>query len=183
MSRILLILAEGFEEVEALTPIDILRRLGHEVVIAGLSSLEVCGAHKVRIKADILLNKVQSAEFAAVILPGGMPGAKNLYDSDEVLRVLKLAYGAGAILAAICASPIVLARAGLLAGTRFTAYPGFEEYFPTTKPTGKLVEQDGRIITGCGPGAAIAFSGRIAAAIGTDAARLKELAAGMFINF
>lgn len=181
MPQILIILADGFEESEAVITIDVLRRLDFDVTAAGLDRRQVTGAHQLTVAADALLAECHAADFDAIVLPGGMPGARHLYESDPVLKSLKAAYGAGRLCAAICAAPIVLARAGLLAGRTFTAYPGFEEYFSGGKPTGKPTEVDGRIITGRGPGATFAFAARIAVELGRSEA-VKTLYHGMFVT-
>jgi 4-methyl-5(b-hydroxyethyl)-thiazole monophosphate biosynthesis len=160
-----ILLAEGFEEIEAVTPADILRRLGLNVLLIGVSSKQVKGSHGIEITSDATLNKVKNEIPAALILPGGMPGAKNL-DSNADVRNLILKTSAGdKIIAAICAAPMVIGRLGLLNGKNAVCFPGFEEYLTGAKILNDSVVRDGNIITAKGPGAAAAFGFEIGAAL------------------
>lgn len=164
--KTILLLADGFEESEAVITVDVLRRLGVAVEIAAIGdSLEVRGAHDIVLRAEKFLADVNQADYSCVILPGGMPGAANLRANPGVIRLVQTIHAKGGIAAAICAAPMVLARAGLLAGRRFTGYPGFDADFGGA-PTGKPAESDGRVITGRGPGATFAFAAAVAAALG-----------------
>src|SRR5262245_32831309 len=127
MPTVLVPLAEGFEEVEAVTLIDLLRRADIEVTVAALKSSPVRGAHGLAIEADSTLERVKDRDFDMVALPGGMPGAKHLREDARVLKLLQRTAEQGKITAAICAAPTALAAAGLLDGRRATAYPGFLE--------------------------------------------------------
>ncbi len=166
MKKVVFVLAEGFEEIEAVTPIDFLRRLNIAVTVAGLNAREVTGAHGIGLKADCVLADVNPAEIGMLVLPGGMPGSKNLRDSDLVIRLLQQVYAAGGHVAAICAAPIALARAGLLDGRRMTSHPSVEGQFGMASHTGNMTETDGRVITGKGPGASFEFGRRLAEALG-----------------
>ncbi len=178
--NILILLADGFEEVEALIPADVFRRLGFQVTLAAVGgSATVTGSHNIRITADERLADVPFDAFDALLLPGGMPGSRNLRDSERVLALVRKSVEAGRMTAAICAAPIVLERAGVLKGRRYTMYPGFEAEM-SAPPTGNLVEQDGNLITGKGPGAAFAFAAKIASALGSDAESLYR--DGMFVQ-
>ena len=178
--NIVILLADGFEEIEALVPADVLRRLGFQVTLAAVGGERtVAGAHGIRVTADARLTELPQDGFDAVILPGGMPGSRNLRDSALVLSRVRAMTEAGRIVAAICAAPIALAKAGVLAGRRYTMYPGFEPEMPSA-PTGNLVERDGDLITGKGPGAAFAFAAEIASALGADARGLYR--DGMFVR-
>ena len=181
MKRILLILADGFEEIEALGTADVLRRLEMAVTLAGLNSRSVTGAHGMVVTADCELCAVADDGFDAVILPGGMPGAANLDKSLLVDKVLKKAASNRQIIAAICAAPFVLAKRGLLDGKRFTMYPGFESELGGLTYTGEPGEVDGNIITGKGPGAVFAFAGAGAGALGKGV-ECEKLYQGMFID-
>lgn len=157
--KILMILAEGFEEIEAVTPVDILRRAGAEVVMAGLQSKMVKGAQGICVETDCLLSEFQE-EFDMIILPGGMPGASHLKHSEQVLALLQKAQSSDKWIAAICASPsMALIKAGVLEGKKATCYPGFEKNFP---PTVSFVHDrvvvDGRVVTSRAPGTALEFS-------------------------
>ena len=181
MEKILLILADGFEEIEALGTADILRRLGLEVITASLKPGLVTGAHNMKIAADADLSTLIEENFAAVILPGGMPGAANLDKSPVVTAVLEKADRENKVIAAICAAPFVLAKRGLLNGKRFTMYPGFESELGGLTYTSNPAETDGRIITGRGPGAVFEFAKHLAASLGM-ADGCKKLYQGMFIE-
>ncbi|HNV86361.1 MAG TPA: DJ-1/PfpI family protein [Candidatus Omnitrophota bacterium] len=157
--KALIILAEGFEEIEALTPIDVLRRAEVEVVIAGLTGKTVRGSHGVRLAADLVLNEYKG-EPDALILPGGMPGSANLGQSKEVAGWIKKMADEGKMVAAICAAPaLVLAPTGILDGRKATCYPGCERHFPSAvKFTQDRVCVDGNLITSQGPGSAFEFA-------------------------
>ncbi len=161
---VLLFLAEGFEEIEALTPADILRRAGFDVKTAAVGgSRTVVGSHGIPVIADVLAEDALAyldAEDAleAVILPGGMPGAKNLDADGTVDKIVRFAAEKGILLAAICAAPLVLGRRGLLAGRRATCYPGFENELSGALVTGARTATDGHFVTGCGMGAAVEFA-------------------------
>ena len=150
-------LADGFEEMEALAPVDILRRAGVKVKTVGVTGEIVTGSHLIPVKSDITVDKIElDHELDMIVLPGGMPGSKNLRDEDRVLQLVRTMAAEGKIAAAICAAPIVLEKAGVLNGVRYTMYPGFEAEM-SSAPTGNLTEVCGNIITGKGPGAAFAF--------------------------
>jgi len=183
MQKILLILADGFEEIEALGTADILRRLKFEVVLAGLTARNVTASHGVRVTADALLAEIDPAEFAAAVLPGGLPGATNLRADDRVRDLLRSFHSAGKVTAAICAAPIVLARAGLLDNCRFTMYPaeGLFQYLGAgLRPLPDLAVTDGTVVTGKGPGATPAFAAAIARALGLAEKTIAAELAAMF---
>jgi len=124
MKKIAIILADGVEETEFIAVGDVLRRLSMEVVVAGLNGLEVKGGHGFGLKADRLLAECSPAEFDAVFLPGGMGGALAMYHSVAVFEFITELARSGKVVSAICAAPMVLGKAGLLDGKRFTMYPG-----------------------------------------------------------
>lgn len=179
--KIVMVLAPGFEEAEAVMTADVLRRMGFDLVLAGLNNLEVIGAHDIKIVADAELAELNALDFRAVVLPGGMPGAMNLRDSDELMKFTCAVYADGGVAAAICAAPIALARFGLIDGKTITTYPGFEDYLNGNVPTGRMTERDGRIVSGKGPGAAFAFAGRIAEALG-EGDKIAKIFEGMFVK-
>ncbi len=155
----LVVLADGFEEIEAVTPIDILRRAGVEVIIAGVGKRTITGAHGITIEADLLLEQYQELPDA-LVLPGGMPGAKNLQDSEALSGLIQKMKKAGKLIGAICAAPaLVLSKAGVLEGRKATCYPGFEKDFgPKVTFSPERVVRDGMIVTSRGPGTALEFS-------------------------
>ncbi len=149
-------LADGFEEVEAIVPIDILRRAGAEVKTVGVGGKIISGGHGVKIEADIECSQPLD-EIEAIVLPGGMPGTLNLEKSEIVQNVIDAAAKNGAVIAAICAAPSILGHKGLLRGKKAVCYPGFEKDLAGAKVMTSQVCEDGNLITGNGPGAAFAF--------------------------
>ena len=165
--RAAVIFMNGFEEVEGLTVVDMLRRLDITCDIVGKAS-EVTVAHNITIKSDRLLEEIKSEEYDAVILPGGLPGATNLRDDEKVMTILKEINIDGKIVAAICAA-IALERAGVLEGKEFTAYPGVGENIKGGKFKEELVVKDGNVITSRGPATSMEFAFIIAEALGVNA--------------
>lgn len=172
MARVLVPLAEGFEEIEAVTVIDLLRRAGIEVCVARAgpepdSSLTavpgaglVVGSHGIAVQADSRLAEVDEADFEMIVLPGGMPGAAHLKNDARIVEMLRRASARGGYVAAICAAPSVLAHAGILDGRAATSFPGFldSESTPGLQLSMAPVVIDGRIVTSRGPGTAIDFA-------------------------
>ena len=180
MAKVYVFLADGFEDVEALIPIDVLRRGGVDVItVSTTEDLIVESAHGVGIRADMMFTACDFSDADLLMLPGGMPGATNLFDHEGVCQALKLQAAAGKKIAAICASPaVVLAQLGLLDGKRATCYPGFEQMFKAADYTGELVTVDGLITTGEGPAAAFPYAYTILADL-TDQATADQIAEGM----
>jgi 4-methyl-5(b-hydroxyethyl)-thiazole monophosphate biosynthesis len=178
--KIAVILADGFEEIEAAVPINVLRRLEFEVVIAGLSKT-VNGSHGIKIQADCLLSELSGTEFDAIFLPGGMPGAANLRDSSDVLSLVRKVNAKGGIVSAICAAPIALKAAGVIEGKTVTSHPSVKNELKGCIHTGNLTETDGNIVTGKGPGAAFEFAVKVASALG-KAAEADALMKNMFVT-
>jgi protein deglycase len=160
MPRVLVPLAEGFEELEAITVTDLLRRAGIEVVSAGLQEGPVRASRGTLVVPDTTLAAVAEDAFDMIVLPGGLPGADNLDADPRVHALLQRLAGAGGYTAAICAAPRVLANAGLLDGRSATAYPGTlsGERYPRVQMLEAPVVADGRVITSRGPGTAIDFA-------------------------
>jgi len=157
------LLANGFEEIEALTPVDLLRRAGAEVALVGVGSETVTGSHGIPVKTDMsaeaVLEKLSAGEkIEMLVLPGGMPGAKNLDESPVVDAILKCAVKADAYTAAICAAPMIFGKRGMLQGKKAVCYPGFEEYLRGAAVQDCGCVRDGKIITGQAMGAAVEFS-------------------------
>lgn len=154
-----LLLADGFEEIEALTPVDILRRAGIEVKTYSVNGdLCVCGSHNIMVDADDIIENVDYESVEAVILPGGMPGSDNLENSSDVQDLLSFASENGKLICAICAAPKVLGKFGYLQGKKATCFPGFEEKLIGAEATGERVVTDGNVITSKGMGTAMDFS-------------------------
>ena len=149
----------GFEEVEAVTPMDYLRRAGIEVILAGVSGEYITGAHGITLKTDLDVAGTEDLELNAVVLPGGMPGAENIAASGDALRLILRVFHAGGLIAAICAAPaVVLDPLGVLKNKQATCYPGFEKRFMDAAYVQDRVVLDGNVITSCGPGCAADFS-------------------------
>lgn len=175
MKKAFVFLAEGFEEVEAVTPIDFLRRAGIEVASVGVGGERVTGSHGVEIKADIQLSDLNgelAAGADALVFPGGMPGASNLAAEERINALIRDFNSSGRLLAAICASPaVIFAPLGVLNGKTATCYPGMEELFGKDVTfTEERVATDGNIITSRGPGTAIEFSAAVAGYLSGPAA-------------
>ena len=197
VKKVLVLLAEGFEEVEAVTPVDYLRRAGIEVTVAAVGnadSLLVKGSHGIQIAADAALEslaaegKLDAVDWDGVVVPGGLPGADNLAASAETGAFLTAMSAAGKLVCAICASPArVLAPLGLLAGKAFTCYPGEEAKVFAAGPTADgaqwkedRVLRDGSLITSRGAGTAGEFSCAIAAAL-VSTAEAEKLAGRLLL--
>jgi 4-methyl-5(b-hydroxyethyl)-thiazole monophosphate biosynthesis len=159
MSRVLVPLAPGFEEIEAVTVIDLLRRAGIEVHTASLDGPQVTGSHGITVTADIALDAARADDYGMIVLPGGMPGADHLKRDARVIALLRRFAADGRYTAAICAAPGVLAHAGLLEGRAATSFPGFlsEESAPGIRLRTDPVVIDGTVATSRGPGTAMEF--------------------------
>lgn len=158
-----LFLAPGFEEIEALATLDILRRCGLSVTTISVTGRRmVIGVHDIAVMADDLFRVSSLENSEGLILPGGMPGAQNLMQHDGLIRILSAHYQKGTLIAAICAAPMILGQRGMLKGRVATCYPGFESYLEGAEITSELVAVSDNIITGKGPGAAIPFAFEIA---------------------
>ncbi len=162
---ILEFLADGFEEIEALTPIDVLRRAGLDVKTVAVgkeNDKSVVGAHGISVVADITSGEafglLKNNNLEMIILPGGMPGAKNLDESSVVDLFVSRAAKDGAYIASICAAPMIPGKRGLLRGRRAVCYPGFEKYLDGALPFDGKVAVDGKYVTACGMGAALEFA-------------------------
>lgn len=160
MPRVLVPLAGGFEEIEAVTVIDLLRRANIEVVAASLVPGRVKGSHGIALEPDMELDAALAGDFDMIVLPGGMPGAANLAADPRIIAVLRRMAEDGRPTAAICAAPSVLAKAGLLEGRRATSFPGFlsAESAAGIRLTDEPVVSDGTVITSRGPGTAMDFA-------------------------
>jgi len=150
------LLVDGFEEIEAIEPIDILRRGGVGVKTVGVYDKYATGSHNIRVEADITIDEVSVEDMELLMLPGG-PGHGLLEESEKAKELIFAAVEKGAFLTAICASPSILGKLGLLEGKKATCFPGFEEFLKGAKVSLAKVERDGKIITGKGAGAAAEF--------------------------
>lgn len=151
-------LADGFEEVEALTPIDMLRRVGVEVVTAGVGKTDIVGAHNITVKADILASDVIAENAEMIVLPGGWPGTPNLQADESVQNAIDVMVRTNGYIAAICAAPMILGEKGLLKGKKATCFFGFEDKLIGADFIGVPVCVDGKIITARSAGVALDFA-------------------------
>ncbi|MBQ8497634.1 MAG: DJ-1/PfpI family protein [Clostridia bacterium] len=158
MKKVILFFANGTEEVEALTAVDLLRRAGAEVTVAGVGGPTVTGSHGIRITADTKAEDIVSFDFDMVVIPGGLPGTTHLDENAIVDKTLCEVHKNGGFLAAICAAPLVLGKRGYLENKEAICYPGFEGYLAGARISEKRVCIDGNVITGAGAGVATDFA-------------------------
>lgn len=172
MKRAVVFLANGSEEVEALTPVDYLRRAGVEVTVAGIGERDILGAHGIRMTADIAVYDIEET-FDCVVVPGGGEGSKAIAQDEDAREIIRRHFAAGKLTAAICAAPVVVLgkSCGILTGRHFTCYPGLEKDDCGGKFRGDRVVTDGNLITARAPGCAGEFAyAIIASLLGRDAA-------------
>ena len=154
-----ILLADGFEEIEALAPCDMLRRAGVEVRLVSVTEkLHVRGTHGISIMADLTVSEMNSRDIDMLVFPGGMPGTKNLDEHPRTDLLVRHCLDRNAYLAAICAAPMILGKRGVLAGKKAICFPGFEKYLAGAEiMEGERVVRDGNIVTAVGAGAAVDF--------------------------
>jgi len=181
MKKVALFLANGFEEIEALGTVDILRRAGIPVQTVSITNEKsVTGAHRITVLADTTFPEANFSGVDVLVLPGGMPGAKNLNEQETLKKKVKEHAEKGKIVAAICAAPMVLGGLGLLEGKKATCYPGFESELIGAKVTGDNVSVDKNIVTGKGPGLVFEFALELVETIAGAGTR-KEVQEGLLI--
>ncbi|HML73084.1 MAG TPA: DJ-1/PfpI family protein [Anaerohalosphaeraceae bacterium] len=182
MAKVLVPIADGIEELESVTIIDVLRRAGAQVTVASVSTaLQVTASRKTKLVADAMIQDCAGMTFDAIILPGGMPGAEHLRDSAPLIELLKQQVLAGRLYGAICASPaVVLARHGFLKGRKATCYPSMETQLPDASAAAKRVVIDHHCITSQGPGTAMDFALAVVEAL-FGAERRRQVAEPMLV--
>jgi 4-methyl-5(b-hydroxyethyl)-thiazole monophosphate biosynthesis len=159
MKTVLVPLAEGCEEMEAITITDILTRAGAKVITAGLTEGPVKASRGANLLPDTTLSRVLNESFDLIVLPGGLPGAHNLAENQQLIQMIIQRHEEQRLISAVCAAPRVLAIAGILNGTTITSYPGsLADLNETWINTGNAIEIDGHIVTGRGPGVVLDFS-------------------------
>ncbi|WP_040211143.1 DJ-1 family glyoxalase III [Clostridium polynesiense] len=168
MKSIIVMLAEGFEEIEALTVVDVMRRAGVKCNMCSLKGKQVTGSHGIKVEADTDLNSSELVSYDGIVLPGGMPGAENLKNNLQVVELVKEYYSNGKIVAAICAAPIVLEKAGIIRGKKITSFPDFKEKLDNSIYNEDMVVEDENIITSRGPATALPFSYAILKKLGLN---------------
>ena len=156
--KIMVPFADGFEEIEAITNIDVLRRAEINVITISLEKKIVEGAHNIEFITEGNINDVDITQLEGIVLPGGMPGAVNLRDDKKIIDIVKELYKNNKLIGAICAAPIVLEKAGIINDKKVTSYPGFENKLKSCEYKSDRVVIDGNIITGRGPGTALEFA-------------------------
>lgn len=181
-NKVLIFAAEGFEELEALTVVDVLRRSDVEVDVCSLGDILITGAHGIQVKADITMEQLDENKYNAVVLPGGMPGTLNLKNNGKVLEVIKSFNKLGKLVCAICAAPMVLECADILKGKKATSYPDFIDSSCGCTYCEELVVRDNNIITSRGPATAIYFAVEILRALKGQEA-VDKIKNDMLINF
>ncbi len=176
-------LAEGFEEIEAVVPIDILRRLKIDVCTIGVTGKYVTGSHGITFKADKVFSETDFGDISAVVLPGGMPGTLNLQNSKELNELLLRCAEKKVLISALCAAPSVLGKLSLLKGREFTCYPSFEEGIDGIYINKPLVisQKEGTVITAWGPGAAYKFGFALSEYILKDKCAVEKLKKSMMM--
>ncbi|WP_289054935.1 DJ-1 family glyoxalase III [Carboxylicivirga marina] len=159
MKRVIIFLADGFEEVEALTPVDVLRRANVEVTTVSITeNKQVCGSHNISVLADQTFNSTDFSNIDALILPGGMPGTHNLNAHAELKKVILDFANKGKLIGAICAAPLILGELDLLKNKNAVCYPGFEAHLKGANISSAKTIQDGNVITANAIGASMQFS-------------------------
>lgn len=181
MKSICIFLAEGFEEMEAMFPLDIMRRGGLNVkTVSVTGNKTVVSSHQVPVVADELFENVKEEDIEMIVLPGGLPGAVNLDEHAGLDKLIMSFAAAGKPLAAICAAPLVYGKRGLLKGKKATCYPGFDKHLEGAEYTGNMVEVADNFILGKGPGAASDFGFAILEKFASSE-KVREVKAGMLI--
>ena len=159
-------LANGFEDIEALAPVDLMRRAGIEVKTVGVGGSNITTSHRVTVKTDMTINElVFGSDLEMIVLPGGMPGTLNLENDMELQHTIDYCVENDKFIGAICAAPSILGHKGLLEGKKATCYPGFEKDLLGAEFTGEKVVQDGKIITSRGAGACLEFGLKLVEAL------------------
>jgi len=176
MKRVAVLLVEGFEEIEALTVVDIIRRAKVKCDMVGIETLSVIGSHNIEVKCDKVISD-DINEYDLIVLPGGMPGSLNLKNSEKVINAIKYFNKHNKLLGVICAAPIVLAKADVIRGRDITSYPGYEEELKGCNYKEDEVVVDGNIITSRGPATAMSFSYKLLEILGYDS--YKEISKAM----
>lgn len=179
MAKVAVMFAPGCEEVEGLTIVDVLRRMGIETTMVGLEGIHVPGAHGIELTCDAVMND-KLLNYDVVAFPGGRGGAQRLRDNDQLMKLMQQRNEAGKWDAAMCAAPIALARYGLLDNHDYTCFPGINEEIAKVAPTAHfkeditVVDTAGKIITSRGPATALAFAYQIAEVLGYDTVKIKH---------
>jgi len=158
MKNSVIFLANGFEEIEALTVVDVLRRANLKCDMCSIDDIKVTGSHGINISADLTISALIPEDYNCLILPGGMPGSKNLKENEKVIGLVKSFNREGKLVAALCAAPIVLKEADIIEGKKITSFPGVKSQLLGCKYQEEIVVQDDNLITSRGPATAMFFA-------------------------
>lgn len=181
MKKVAVLLANGFEEIEALTVVDIMRRANIICDMVSIGEIDVIGAHEIKVTCNKRIDE-DFSDYDMIVLPGGMPGSTNLQENSKVIELVKYFNNENKFIAAICAAPIVLKTANIIQGKNITSYPGFDKDLQGCNYIeNELVVVDRNIITSRGPATAIPFSYKLLEVLGSD--KCKDLSEGMMYNF
>lgn len=182
MIKTIILLPDGFEEIEALTVVDVLRRADITCDMCSMEGVNVRGSHNIQITADILFDKADFGRYDAIILPGGMPGSTNLRDNERVIEVLRKFNSSNKPICAICAAPIALERAGIVEKRCITSHPSVQDQLTACTYMEEITSEDGNIITSRGPASAIYFALHILKKLGFES-NADELKKSMMLSF
>lgn len=182
MAKVYEFIANGSEEIEALTVVDVLRRAGVDIKTVSINATEdVEMSHGMTLKCDLTIADADFSDADMLLLPGGLPGAYNLNECQEVKDAIKKQYEAGKLVGAICAAPLILGELGILSGKKATCYPGFENQMTGADYTAEIYTVDGNVITGCGPAVTLPYSYAILEMLG-EHEKADALREGMMFN-
>lgn len=179
MTKVAVVFANGCEEIEGLSVVDVLRRMGIETTMVGLGSTNIMGAHQIKLTCDAVVDN-ELLNYDLVAFPGGRAGAENLRDSDELMELMNQRHAAGKWNAAMCAAPIAFARYGLLDQCDYTCFPGINEEIAQVAPSANFIEritvvdEAKKIVTSRGPATASAYAYQIAQVLGYDTKEIKH---------
>lgn len=176
MKNVCVLLADGFEEIEALTVSDIMRRANLTCDLVSIGEKQVKSNHGLVVEANKIF--CEDMEYDLVVIPGGIPGATNLRNDERVIKFVKRQNKEGKLIGAICAGPIVLGKAGITEGKKMTSYPGYENEMPNCEYLEEAVVVDGNIITSRGPATAMAFSYKLLEKLGYEN-KVEAISSGM----
>lgn len=179
MKKVCVLLAEGFEEIEALTVSDVMRRANVTCDLVSIKDKQVKSSHGLIVEADKIFD--EDMDYDLIVIPGGIPGATNLRDDEKVIKFVKNQNKKGKLIGAICAGPIVLGRAELTDGKNITSYPGYEDELPNCEYLEEAVVVYGNIITSRGPATAMAFSYKLLEMLGYEK-QAKAISSGMLYS-
>ena len=182
MKKVLVLLAEGFEDIEALTIVDVLRRAEVKVTLCTIKEYYVKSSHDVIVRSEELIEYVRAEDYDALFLPGGLPGAYNLRDDDRVIKIIQEMNELNKLIFAICAAPIILSKAGITKDRKVTSYPGFEDQIKCSEYLEDPIVVDRKVTTSRGPATALLLAYEMLNQLGYEE-KSKELSKGMLFDY